>query len=239
MKLDEKALIPLYYQLENIVRKKIEDDEYKEDDKIPSERQLSEELGLSRMTVSKAIGNLVDEGVLYRKRGQGTFVARKKVEFFPELMGFAEIMTRKGMIPSSKLVSQDIIIPSKTICEKLQISEKEKIIVTQRLRLADNRIIGLEKSFVPHSLCTKLLDINLEEQSIYTCLTAEGYRLTKVVQEIQAILSNQEMSKLLKMDIGEPILKRERVTFSNEMPIEFSLNFYRGDTYSMIITTSN
>jgi len=239
MKLDENSLIPLYYQLENKVRGRIEDNKYKEDEKIPSERQLSEELGLSRMTVSKAINNLVDEGVLYRKRGQGTFVAPKKVKFFPELMGFAEIMMQKGMTPSSKLVSQDIILPSKILCEKLQIAENEKLILTQRLRLADNRIIGLEKSFVPHFLCENLLNVDLEEQSIYKCLSSAGYKLTKVIQEIQATLSNQELSKLLQIDIGKPILKRERVTFSNDMPIEFSLNFYRGDTYSMIITSSN
>lgn len=239
MKLDENSPIPLYYQLENIIRKKIENGEYKIDEKISSERKLSEELNLSRMTISKAINNLVEEGVLYRKRGQGTFVSKDKVDFFPGLMGFTEIMKRKGMKPSSKVISQEIIVPNKTICQKLQISENEKVILTQRLRLADNQIINLEKSFVPYSLCKKLLEIDLSKESIYKQLTTEGYKPTKVVQEIQAILSNEELSELLQINIDEPILKRERITFSNYTSIEFSLNFYRGDIYSMIMTINN
>ncbi|MCW6090442.1 GntR family transcriptional regulator [Clostridium sporogenes] len=239
MKLDDNSKIPLYYQLENIIRKKIEEGEYKVDEKIPSERILSNELNLSRMTISKAINNLVEQGVLYRKRGQGTFVAKNKVEFFPGLMGFAEIMKRKGFSSESKVINQEIIIPNKMICEKLDICNNEKVILTERIRLVNNDIIALEKSFVPYSLGESLLDIDLSKESIYKCLTKEGYKPTKVVQEIEAMLSNEEMSKVLKIDTGDPILKRERVTFSKDTSIEFSLNFYRGDRYSMIITTTN
>lgn len=239
MNLDENSAIPLYYQLENIIRRRIENGIYKIDDKIPSERSLSEEFALSRMTVSKAVNSLVDAGILYRKRGQGTFVSKKKVEFFPGLKGFVEIMKEKGLTPSSKVVNQEIIKPNKTIPKKLQISENEKIIVTERLRLADDEIIALEKSYVPYSLCSELLKVDLSKESIYKYLTIEGYKPTKVVQEIQATLADEEMSKLLQIEVGAPILKRERVTFSKEIPIEFSLNFYKGDRYSMTITTEN
>ena len=92
MKLDNNSPLPLYYQLENIIKKRIEEGIYKVDEKIPSERTLSEELNISRMTISKAINNLVEEGILYRKRGQGTFVSKNKIDFFPGLMGFTEIM---------------------------------------------------------------------------------------------------------------------------------------------------
>ncbi|MCY6369272.1 GntR family transcriptional regulator [Clostridium ganghwense] len=239
MKLDENSPIPLYYQLENIIRKKIEDAEYRVGEKIPSERKLSEELNLSRMTVSKAISNLVEEGVLYRKRGQGTFVCKKKIDFFPGLLGFIEIMERKGMKPSSKVISQEIITPNKTICEKLQISENEKVILTSRLRLADNEIIAFEKSFVPYSMCSKLLEVDLSKESIYKCLTEEGHKPTKATQEVGAVLSDERLGELLKIGTGEPILKRERITYSDSKVIEFSFNFYRGDMYSMIITASN
>lgn len=239
MKLNENSPVPLYYQLENIIREKIEKGQYNIDEKIPSERNLSEELNVSRMTVSKAINSLVEEGVLYRKRGQGTFVSKNKVDFFPGLMGFTEIISNKGMKPSSKIISQEVILPNKAICEKLQISENEKVILTQRLRLADDQIINLEKSFVPYSLCQDLIEIDLTKESIYKQLTTKGYKPTKAVQEIQAILSNEEISTLLQIEINEPLLKRERVTFSNDTPIEYSLNFYRGDIYSMVMTVNN
>lgn len=239
MKINDNTPIPLYYQLENIIREKIENEEYKVDEKIPSERNLSDQFNLSRMTVSKAINNLVEEGILYRKRGRGTFVAKKKVDFFPDLMGFAENMIRKGMKPSSKVISQNVILPNSIICNKLKISDKEKVILTERIRLVDDEIIALEKSFVPYSIGKKLLDIDLSKESIYRLLNNEGHKPTKAQQEIGAILSNEDMSNLLQIEEGSAILKRERVTFSKERPIEFSLNFYRGDRYSMTITTSN
>ena len=239
MKLDDNSPVPLYYQLENIIRKRIEECIYKVDEKIPSERKLSEELNISRMTISKAINNLVEEGGLYRKRGQGTFVSKNKIDFFPGLMGFTEIMENKGMKPSSKVISQSVIMPDKHLCEKLQVTENEEVIFTQRLRLADNEIINLEESYVPYSLCQKLLEADLSVESIYKLLTDEGYKLSKADQEVQAILSNNELSELLQINVDEPILKRKRITYSKDMPIEYSLNYYRGDVYTMVMTINS
>lgn len=239
MKLDDNSPIPLYYQLENIIRKRIEEGIYKLDEQISSERKLSEELNLSRMTISKAINNLVEEGVLYRKRGQGTFVSKKKVDFFPGLMAFTEIMKNKGMKPSSKVISQSIIMPDKHLCEKLQILENEKVIFTQRLRLADNEIINLEKSYIPYSLCPKLLEVELSVESIYKLLTVEGYKPSTAEQEVQAILSNNELSELLQINVDEPILKRKRITYSKNTAIEYTLNYYRGDVYTMVMTINS
>ena len=235
MKLDDNSPIPLYFQLENIIKKRIEDGLYKIDEKIPSERNLSDELNISRMTISKAINNLVEEGILYRKRGQGTFVAKNKIEFFPGLMGFTEIIENKGMKPSSMMISQDLIIPDKHLCDKFQISENEKVIFTQRLRLADDEIINLEKSYVPYELCPKLLEADLSIESIYKILTNDGYKPSRAKQEVQAILSNDELSKLLKINVNEAILKRKRVTYSKDTPIEYTINYYKGDAYTMVI----
>lgn len=239
MKLDDNSPIPLYYQLENIIRKRIEEGIYKVDEKIPSERKLSEELNISRMTISKAINNLVEDGGLYRKRGQGTFVSKNKIDFFPGLIGFTEIIEDKGMKPSSKVISQSVIMADKHLCEKLQISENEEVIFTQRLRLADNEIINLEQSYVPYSLCPELLEADLSVESIYKLLTNEGYKLSKAVQEIQAILSSTELSELLQINVDEPILKRKRITYSKDTPIEYSLNYYRGDVYTMVMTINS
>lgn len=239
MKLDDNSPIPLYYQLENIIKKRIEEGIYKVDEKIPSERKLSEELNISRMTISKAISNLVEEGILYRKRGQGTFVAKSKIDFFPGLIGFTEIIESKGMKPSSKVIAQSIIMPDIHLCEKLQILESEKVIFTQRLRLADNQIVNLEESYVPYSICKKLLEADLSVESIYKILTDEGYKLSKLEQEIQATLSSDEISKLLEIKVNEPVLKRKRITYSKDKPIEYSLNYYRGDVYTMVMTINS
>jgi GntR family transcriptional regulator len=239
MKLNDNSPIPLYYQLENIIKKRIEEGIYKVDEKIPSERSLSEELAISRMTINKAINNLVDEGVLHRARGQGTYVSKNKIDFFPVLLGFTEIIENKGMEPSSSLISQSVIIPDKYLCEKLQITENEKVIFTQRLRLADKEIINLEESYVPYSLCPKLLEADLSGESIYKLLTDEGYKLSKAEQEVQAILSDNKLCELLQMKVDEPILKRKRLTYSKDTPIEYSLNYYKGDVYTMVMTITS
>lgn len=244
MNLDENSPIPLYYQLESIIKKRLEDGIYKVDEKIPSERKLSEELNISRMTISKAINNLVEEGILYRKRGQGTFVSKSKVDFFPGLMGFTDIIKNKNMNPSSKVICQKIIQPDHHVCEKLQILESEKVIFTQRLRLADNEIINLEKSYVPYSLCPKLLEVDLSVESIYKLLTEAGYKPSRANQEVQAILSYGELSGLLQIDMDAPILKRKRVTYSKDTPIEYTpieytVNYYRGDVYTMVMTVES
>lgn len=239
MELDENSPIPLYYQLENIIRKKIEEGIYKVDDKIASERTLSEELNISRMTVSKAINNLVEDGVLYRKRGQGTFVSENKIEFFPGFKGFTEIIENKRMKPSSKVLSQSLITPDRHLCEKLQISENQEVIFTQRLRLADNQIINLEKSYVPYYVGSKLLEVDLSVQSIYKVLNSEGHKPSTAEQEIQAIISDDELSKLLHINVNEPVLKRKRITYSKNIPIEYTISYYRGDIYNMVMTINS
>lgn len=239
MKLDDKSRIPLYYQLEQLIRRKIKEGEYPIDEKIPSERVLSEQLNLSRMTITKAVNALVEEGVLYRKRGQGTFVAKEKVGFFPGLLGFTEMIESKGMIPSSKVLTQCITTVDDTIMEQLQLSRDEKVLYTERIRLADQQIINLEKSYVPHRLCPELLDADLSLESIYKLLEQSGYKPSSGNQEIQAILASSELSRLLQIAEHDAILLRKRVTYSGDIPIQYSVNYYRGDAYTLIMTINN
>ncbi|WP_018247652.1 GntR family transcriptional regulator [Orenia marismortui] len=238
MRLNENSPIPLYYQLENIIREKIERGEYKSGDKIPSERQFSEEINLSRMTIRKAISNLVQEGILERRRGQGTFVSEKKLDTFPGLIGFNEHIEMKGMKPSSKVLEHKIFLATYEIAKRLGIEEGDRVILTARLRLADNEPIGYEKSYVPYHICPELLDIDLSKGSIYKTLSKAGYKPTIANQEVEAILSDEEMAELLGGSVDQPILRNTRVTYSSTTPVEFSLNFYRGDNYSIHTTLS-
>ncbi len=239
MKLNENSPIPLYYQLQNIVRNKIEKGEYKIGDKIPSERKLSEKVGLSRMTIRKAINNLVKEGILERRRGQGTFVSQNNNDSLPGLLGFKEHVEARDMVPSSKLIEHKVIKIGNEIAEKLNIEFGEEVILTVRLRLADSRPIGFEKSYIPYSICPRLLEVDLAKGSIYNCLKEVGYAPTGANQEIEAILCNNELSVILGIEEGKPILQNTRTTFSGEIPIEFSYNYYIGDRYSIITKASD
>ncbi|AGB40263.1 transcriptional regulator [Halobacteroides halobius DSM 5150] len=239
IRLDEDSPIPLYYQLENLIREKIENGKYKVGDKIPSERKFSEKVNLSRMTIRKAIGNLVEKGILERRRGQGTFVSDSKLDSFPGLIGFNEHIEMKNMTPSSKVIEQKTIPANYEIAENLKIEEGEEVILTSRLRLADGNPIGFEKSYIPYYICPKLKEIDLSQGSIYQTLTAEGYKPNKANQEIEAILADKHITELLGGKVDQPILKNTRVTFSGNTRVEFSFNFYRGDKYSIHTTLSD
>ena len=239
IRLNENSPVPLYYQLENMIREEIEEGKYNPGDKIPSERELSEIVGLSRMTIRKAINNLVEKGILKRKRGQGTFVSEDKLDSFPELIGFNEHIEMKGMTPSSKVIEHEVINANAEIAEKLNIEVGDEVILTSRLRLADGNPIGFEKSYVPYYICPKLMDLDLSEESIYRTLTNEGYKPTKGSQEIEAILADEYIANLLGGEVDQAILKNTRITYSGETPVEFSYNFYRGDKYSIHTTIKN
>jgi GntR family transcriptional regulator len=230
--LQEDSPIPLYYQLENEIRRKIEAGDYQPGDKIPSERELSDKVNLSRMTIRKAISNLVEKGILERRRGQGTFVSEDKVNTFPGLIGFNEHMELKEMTPSSEVIEQELLIPNHEISSRLKV-EEGKVILTARLRLGNEEPIGYEKSYVPYSVCPQLLEVDLEEGSIYHCLQEAGYKPIKAEQETEAILADRHLADLLEVEVDQPILKNTRVTFSKTKPVEFSYNFYRGDKYSI------
>ncbi len=231
--LDESSPIPLYYQLENAIRKKIEEGQYQPGAKIPSERKLSEKIDLSRMTIRKAISNLVEKGILERRRGQGTFVSEDKLDSFPGLIGFNEHIELKGMTPSSEVVEQKVLVPKNEIAQKLKLADNKEVILTARLRLADGNPIGYEKSYVPKSICPRLLEVDLATGSIYQCLTEADNKPTRATQEIEAILADSHLADLLDGKVDQAILKNTRVTLSGTTPVEFSYNFYRGDKYSI------
>ncbi|OCL25978.1 transcriptional regulator [Orenia metallireducens] len=239
MRLNENSPIPLYYQLENIIREKIEKGVYQPGDKIPSERQYSEEINLSRITIRKAINNLVQEGILERRRGQGTFVSEKKLDTFPGLIGFNEHIEMMGMVPSSKVLENKVVFATHEIANRLEIKEEDKIILTARLRFANNQPIGYEKSYIPYNICPEILEIDLSKESIYNTLSKVGYKPTLANQEIEAILADEEIAELLGGSVDQPILRNTRVTYSGTTPVEFSLNFYRGDNYSIHTTLTN
>lgn len=236
MKLDTNSPIPLYYQLQHIIEKRIQQQYYAVDQKIPSERTLSEEFNLSRMTVSKAINNLVLEGILYRKRGQGTFVSTPKMEFFPGLISFTDIILQKGMQPSSKVINQEIITADEYIADKLQIAEGEKVFYIQRLRLADQKIINLENSYLPYNLCPDFLNHDWNNTSIYQVLANCGKKIVKSEQEVSSILATDDLCDLLQTEKNSAILQRYSLNFmSNNQPLVFSANYYRGDIYTLVL----
>jgi GntR family transcriptional regulator len=199
--------IPLYHQLRDSMRAHIENGEFKIGDAIPSEKDLCKRYVVSRMTVRLAIKELVNEGLLVRSAGKGTFVCKPSVEQnLHKLTSFTEDMISRGFEPSSVIVSQEVVPGKdiKRIAEKLRLDDNDRIIKTMRLRLADGQPMAIETTHIPYILCPALLKEDLVKGSIKKILEGKwGLIYYKAEQTIEAGLADDYEAKMLGIKKGK------------------------------------
>jgi GntR family transcriptional regulator len=235
--IDKNSPLPLYYQLEEQIKKTIESEELRPGDTLPSERELSENYQISRMTVRQAITNLVNKGYLFREKGKGTFVSNQKFEQnLQGLTSFTEDMKARKLVPGTKLLHFEIFPVEQEIKERLALDEGELIYKIKRLRLANDEPIALETSYLPVKLIPGLTPEVLEK-SLYLYIEDELHlKIGRATQTVEAALVNDEDIKQLKVKKGVPILLIQRDTFlENGTPLELVMSSYRADKYKFKI----
>jgi GntR family transcriptional regulator len=182
---------------------------------IPSERQLSGELGVSRLTVRAALDDLVREGFLQRRHGAGTFVSEPKIAQELTMTSFTEDMHRRGMVPSSKTLELKSVTAGARLGRLLHVSPSEEIVVVTRLRYADRETMAIETLHVAESLVPGLTAKDLEEHSFY--------------------VTNEEESAALGVPLHSPAFLFERTTrAANGTIVEYVRSIYRGDRYRLV-----
>jgi len=203
---------------------------------LPSERQLSVDLGVSRLTVRAALDELVREGFLVRRRGSGTFVREPKIAQELTMTSFSEEMRRRGMTPGSRTLSLETTTAGAYLGRCLHVSPSEPVVVAKRLRLADGESMAIETLHVPESLVPGLEPKDLDRGSFYELL-AERYGVTIVggMQTIEPTVTNEEESEALNVPLHSPAFLFERTTRSeNDDIVEFVRSIYRGDRYRLV-----
>jgi GntR family transcriptional regulator len=203
---------------------------------LPSERQLSVDLGVSRLTVRAALDELVREGFLIRRRGSGTFVREPKIAQELTMTSFSEEMRRRGMTPGSRTLSLETTTAGAYLGRCLHVSPSEPVVVAKRLRLADGESMAIETLHVPESLVPGLEPSDLDQGSFYELL-AERYGVTIVggMQTIEPTVTNEEESEALDVPLHSPAFLFERTTRSeNDDIVEFVRSIYRGDRYRLV-----
>jgi GntR family transcriptional regulator len=203
---------------------------------LPSERQLSVDLGVSRLTVRAALDELVREGYLIRRRGSGTFVREPKIAQELTMTSFSEEMRRRGMTPGSRTLSLETTTAGAYLGRCLHVSPSEPVVVAKRLRLADGESMAIETLHVPESLVPGLEPKDLDRGSFYELL-AERYGITIVggIQTIEPTVTNEEESEALGVPLHSPAFLFERTTRSESDDIvEFVRSIYRGDRYRLV-----
>ena len=226
--------LPRYYQLKEILRERVQSEEWKPGDVIPSERELSEKYGISRMTARQALTDLVNEGLFYREQGKGTFVSQRKItQQLIRLTGFTEDIKARGQKPGTKVLSAEMLPADETTAEKLRIDPGTLIFRLQRLRLADDEPLAIELSQISFKGCERLLEEDLEKNSLYRLLeTQYGIPLMEADQELEAGLAGNEEAQLLKIPPGRPVLFTRRITYTERnQPIEYAKAVYCGNKY--------
>jgi GntR family transcriptional regulator len=230
--LGEQAPGPLYQQLHRALRTAIANKQLAPDAALPPERDIAHDLGVSRITVRKALDALVGEGLVTRRQGAGTFVAARVEKSFSKLSSFTEDMLARGRTPRSAWLKRTdgAVTPEEAMI--LGLSPATPVYRFSRIRFADELPMALEYTTVP-SFC--LPSKETVEESLYEALEASGHRPVRALQRLRAVLFSDEQAKLLNVPEGSPGLLIERRGFLRDgRPVEFTQSYYRGDAYDFV-----
>jgi GntR family transcriptional regulator len=202
---------------------------------IPSERQLSADLGVSRLTVRAALDDLAREGYLVRRRGSGTYVQHPKISQELTITSFSDDMRRRGMVPGSRTLSMTTTMAGAQLGRFLQVSPSEKILVIKRLRLADGETMAIETLHLPEALVPGLSAGDLTG-SFYSLLQERyGIHITTGTQAIEPTVTDQEESAALGVPLHSPAFLFERTSADQlDRTVEFVHSVYRGDRYRIV-----
>ncbi|MEI4789406.1 GntR family transcriptional regulator [Bacillus sp. FJAT-53060] len=238
MFIDKQSPIPMYHQIMENLKKQIEDGTLSPDTLIPSEREYAERFGISRMTVRQALSNLVNEGYLYRQKGKGTFVSRKKFEQpLQGLTSFTEDMRQRGLKASSHLIDFKRIACPEHLRPALQLSNSDTVYELKRIRLANDEPMAIETSYIPETFAGDFTKAHLTGSLYEYIENNTGLAIAHAKQELEATVASKEEAHLLSISTGTPVLSIARTTyFQNDLPFEFVLSVYRGDRYKLIHT---
>ncbi len=235
--IDPNSPVPKYFQLRTIVLDLIESAELPVNAAVPSERELCQRYGLSRMTVRQAIDQLVTEGRLYRVPGKGTFVARPKIEMPLRLVSFSEDMLARGLRPGASDIARRTIPATMLLARAFGTEPGTEIHVIERLRTANGEPMAIERVHILASLAPDLLDRRLADRSLYGVLEAVyGLVFDAGDQIINAGVVDTPDARHLDISRGSPVLLLERRSYAGGVCAELTMSTYRADRYQLHTT---
>lgn len=233
--------VPKYYQLKRDLIEKIDNEEFEPKVPIPSERELMEVYQVSRITVRKAIEELVNEGYLYKVQGKGTYV--KTDEGGSNLFAITsctEDVIRLGMQPSKKVVAAEVVKANIKRAKALEITVDDNVCMIGRILYADKEPLNYTLTFLPEKLFPGLIQHSFDKESLYQTLQEEyGVKITKARRTMEAILAKDLIAEYLELKEGAPIMLFRCVTYGivngKEIPIENFKCYYRTDKFKFYI----
>lgn len=234
--IQKESAIPLHAQLAEMLRAQIRQQQYLPGDQLPSERELCEQFGISRITVRKALGTLTQEGLVYSTVGKGSYVSAPRLrEELQPLSSFTQDMQRRGMVASSQVLEARLTPAGEDCAARLLVPYGTEVVFLRRLRLADGQPIAVQFSYLPHNLCPDVLRYDFSTRSLFDVLRSE-YRLqlTRTSTLIRAALASQPDARLLHLVTPAAVLVSEQVTYLDSGAIiEYAQSIFHGERYQL------
>ena len=227
---------PIYIQIHNKIKQEIEANRWAVGDRIPSERDLAVQFGVSRMTLRQAIQTLVEEGILERHIGSGTYIARKKVqEKMSGVTSFTELTEAQGKTPSSKTVSYLVTAPSLSESEHLKLKPGQKVLRMERIRYADEVPICFEVATLPYDLIKDYARKQITN-SLYGTLQENGLTIGHAQQTVSSMLASEKIAEYLDLKRGSAILRLRQITrLWDGRPFEYVRTQYAGERFEFYL----
>jgi len=223
----------LYLQVKNELYQRIQEGIWKANTLIPTEQELISEFDVSRTTIRQAINLLVQDNLLEKKQGRGTFVrSQNLVGHLSKLKGFTEEARERGQVPRAKVLRSEFKSTFFLEQDILEVSEQEPILLVERVRLADDFPIAIERSCWPKDIGELLCAHNLNEAHYYDILEQHNIYLKRAKETIRAINATPDEADYLGIRPGEALLEMTKVSYGmDDRPIEYTKTRYRSDKY--------
>lgn len=230
VELDRSSPVPLYYQLAQAIEAAIRDGELAPGDRFENELALAKRLTLSRPTTRRAIQELVDKGLLVRKRGVGTQVVQNPVHRRVELTSLFDDLVRAGQEPTTELLDYRTCMADDEIAAELNLGVDREVVMIQRLRCANGEPLAVMTNHLPIELAPEPSE--LEASGLYQSMRARGVHIRLARQRIGARPATRNEARLLHEKVGSPLLTMSRTAFDDSgKAVEFGDHCYRASRY--------
>jgi len=243
LNLNRNSPTPIFEQITDWMRKKIQMEEWQDDQQILSESDLSKKLGVSRGTVRKAIEVLISERLLVRIHGKGTFVKNKiLLEQKPtwRLAGFSRDLISRGIPYSTKVLRRDIVQPPEEVREKLNLAPTDKIFNMQRLRKINQQPVLLIENHIVYDFCEGIMEVDFEKNQLYVTLENKfDIKFDWAKRTYRSLIANRDVANLLNLPKNAPLMYLEELYHDiHSTPVEYTRAWFDAQVF-YIKTTIN
>jgi GntR family transcriptional regulator len=239
IRVDKSSAVPYYRQIKAEVRSLIARGRLKPGDMLPTEFTLSEQLGVSRLVVHRALHELVTEGLLIRQRAKGTFVAppaRRSYTVVGPLFGMTESLAKDGLAPQNRILVQEVIPAAGEVRSELALSEGARVVHLYSLRLIDGLPLATEDMYLPAERFPSLADLDMNNRSVYATLEKHyGAQPQEALDVVSAGSATHDEARLLGITKGAPVMRVQRTSTDRQgLRVEFSKVVFHAERYQFV-----